>query len=268
LLGTMGGAVSVALLNSFLTLDQLHTWGWRIPFLLSAPMGVVALMVRHRLEETTNFVRMENQSKVEKIPTLTLLRDYPKAVLAVVCIACCAMAGYYIPFTYFVTYFQTQQIMSAQMAGLSATLSMLVAAAVIYPFGKLSDRIGRKPVLIGATLGFIVLSYPLFMLMQTSATAAMLAQITLGILEAAYLSTNYTLYSELLPTKVRTSGINIGISIAAIVAGGSAPYIATWLLATTGSPTSPAWILIGGAGISLVALLGIKETAGTALRTE
>lgn len=268
LVGTMGGAISIFMLNTFLTVEQLHGWGWRIPFLLSAPMGIIALIIRHKLEESPNFVKMETQAKTAKVPTLSLLRDYPKGVLAVACIACIAMAGYYIPFTYFVTYFQKQQIMSAQMAGLSATLAMTVAALAIYPLGKLADRVGRKPVLIGATLSFIVLSYPLFMLMQVSVTGAIVAQIVLGLFEAAYLSTNYTLYTEILPTKVRTSGINIGISIAAIIAGGSAPYIATWLLDTTGSSTSPAWILIGAAAISLIALIGVKETKGIALPTE
>ncbi|ARP80689.1 MFS transporter [Bordetella genomosp. 8] len=268
LAGTMGGAIAVALLNASMSLDDLHAWGWRIPFLISAPIGVIALLVRHKMEETPDFVRMENQSKIEKVPTLTLLREYPRGVLAIACIGCCAMAGYYIPFTYFVTYFQKQQIMSAQMAGWSATLSMVVAAAAIYPFGVLSDRIGRKPVLIGANLCFIVFSYPLFMAMQTSLAWAVGAQIALGLFEAAYLSTNYTVYSELLPTKVRTSGINLGISAAAIVAGGSAPYLATWLIASTGSPTAPAWILIGAAIISGVVVLGIEESAGKALREE
>lgn len=268
LAGTMGGAIAVALLNAALTPEDLHAWGWRIPFLVSAPMGVIALFIRHRMEETPDFMRLENQSKLEKVPTLALLRDYPKGVLAIACIGCCAMAGYYIPFTYFVTYFQKQQIMSAQMAGWSATLSMIVAAIAIYPFGVLSDRIGRRPMLIGANLCFIAFSYPLFMAMQTSLSWAIFAQIALGLFEAAYLSTNYTLYCELLPTKVRTSGINLGISVAAIVAGGSAPYLATWLIATTGSTTSPAWILIGAALISCAVVLGIGETAGKALRTE
>jgi MHS family proline/betaine transporter-like MFS transporter len=268
LAGTMGGAIAVALLNSSMTLDDLHSWGWRIPFLISAPMGVVALRVRHKMEETPDFVRLENQSKVQKVPTLTLLRHYPKGVLAIVCLGCCGMAGYYIPFTYFVTYFQKQQIMSAQMAGWSATLSMLVAAIAIYPFGILSDRIGRKPMILGATLCFMILSYPLFMVMQTSLAGALLAQIAFGLFEAAYLSTNYTLYSELLPTNVRTSGINLGISISAILAGGSAPYAATWLISSTGSATSPAWILIVAAAISFLVMLFLKETAGTALREE
>ncbi|CAM3916779.1 MFS transporter [Bordetella tumbae] len=268
LVGTMGGAIAVALLNSSLTLDELHSWGWRIPFLISAPMGVIALLVRHKMEETPDFVHLESQSKVQKTPTVTLLCRYPKGVLAITGLACCGMAGYYVAFTYFVTFFQKQGIMSAQMAGWSATLSMLIAALAIYPLGILSDKVGRRPMILGTTLCFIVFSYPLFMVMQTSLTAAILAQIAFGLFEAAYLSTNYTLFSELLPTNVRTSGINLGISIAAIVAGGSAPYAATWLIANTESANSPAWILIVAAAISLLTMLPQKETARTALRTE
>ena len=122
--------------------------------------------------------------------------------------------------------------------------------------------------LIGVTLCFMVFTYPLFLAMKLSVSAAMASQVVLGLLEAAYLSTNYTLYCELLPTSVRTSGINLGISIAAIVAGGSAPYIATWLMTYTGSPTSPAWILIIAGLISFLVLLRIKETAGRPLAIE
>ncbi|RAU48023.1 MULTISPECIES: MFS transporter [unclassified Pseudomonas] len=268
LVGTMGGAIAVALLNMLMTHEQLLDWGWRLPFLISAPMGIIALMIRHKMEETPDFVKLERQNKVKKAPTLILLRRYPGPLLAIACIGSCAMAGYYLPFTYLVTYFQQQGIMTAQMAGWSATLSMTVAALAIYPFGLLSDKIGRRPMLIGVTLCFMVFTYPLFLAMKLSVSAAMASQVALGLLEAAYLSTNYTLYCELLPTSVRTSGINLGISIAAIAAGGSAPYIATWLMTYTGSPTSPAWILIIAGLISFLVLLRLKETAGRPLAIE
>lgn len=268
LIGTMGGAIAVALLHSWLTADQLLAWGWRIPFLISAPMGIVALAVRHRMEETPDFVRLERQSKVEKAPAFAVLKHYPKGVFAIACIGSGAMAGYYITFAYLVTYFQKQSVMSAEMSGWSSTLSMLVAALAIYPFGMLGDRIGRRPVLIGSALCFVVLTYPLFMAMKVSLAAAVLSQIVLGVIEAAYLSVAYSLYCELLPANVRTSGMNLGLSVASIVAGGSSPYIATWLIAHTGSPTSPAWILIVASAVPFLVVLGLKETAGGPMRME
>lgn len=267
LFGTMGGAIAVAVLHSLITPEDLIAWGWRIPFLISAPLGIVALAVRKRMEETPDFVRLERHSKVEKAPTLAVIRRYPGGVLTIACIAMGAMSGYYLTFTYLVTYFQKQSIMSAQMAGWSSTLAMLIAAASIYSFGALSDRVGRRPMLIGITLCYIVLTYPLFTAMNFSPTAAVLSQIVLGLIEAAYLSVVFATYCELFPANVRTSGINLGFNIAAVVAGGSSPYIATWLIAHTGSATSPAWILVVASTISFLVSLGLKETAGKPMRT-
>ncbi|MFM0176494.1 MFS transporter [Paraburkholderia sediminicola] len=268
LFGTMGGAIAVAVLHSMTTPEQLLSWGWRIPFLISIPLGIVTLAVRNRMEETHEFVSLERQGKVEKAPTLSVIRNYPRGVFSIACIGMGSMSAYYLTFTYLVTYFQRESIMSAQMAGWSSTLSMLIASASIYFWGSLSDRIGRRPVLIGATLCYITLTYPLFHLMSLSPVTAVVSQVVLGLVEAAYLSVVMATYCELFPPSVRTSGINLGFNIAAIVAGGSSPYIATWLITNTGSATSPAWIMIAGSTVSLFVALSLKETAGKPMRTE
>ncbi|MFM0704417.1 MFS transporter [Paraburkholderia sediminicola] len=261
LLGTMGGALAVALLHSFTTPQQLLSWGWRIPFLVSAPLGIVAILTRKRMEETPDFQNLKQHKRVEKAPTIVVLRSHMRSLITITCIAAGAHSGYYLTFAYLVTYFQKQGIMTAQAAGWSSTAAMLIGAAMVYPFGKLSDRIGRRKMLTIITSCFIILTYPLFIAMNTSAAMAVAAQIVLGLIEAAYLATAFATYCEQFPARVRTSGINLGFNIAAIIGGGFSPYVATWLIAKTSLAASPAWILIFFATGSFVVVRAMQETA-------
>ncbi|WP_454829824.1 MFS transporter [Paraburkholderia xenovorans] len=267
--GTMAGSLAVAILNSLMSHDAILNGGWRIPFVISAPIGLLGYLVRSKMEETPEFAQLERENKVEKSPIVVAIRDHWAGILKVLFIATGAMAGYYMSFAYLVTYLQKQHIMSPSAAGWASTLSMLTATVTIYLWGSMSDRFGRRPMLLGITGCYIVLTYPLFLAMGQSATLATIALIILGLIESAMLATVFQTYCELFPTKVRSSGVNLGFNIAAIVGGGSVPYLSTWLIQTTGSPTSPAWILVGTSLMSfLVVAFTVKETANTPLRTQ
>lgn len=266
LAGTMLGALCVAQLSSALTHEQMLDWGWRIPFLLSVPLGIATLFVRRRMEESEQFQNLEDKGQVTRIPIWSAMRDYPRGVLTVAGLSMISFSAYYLVFTYLVTYFQQQSIMSAQVAGWSSSVTMLLAAGSIYFWGQLSDRIGRKPILIGCCLGLLILPYPMFLLMNQSVESAIAAQLILGLVVAAYLGVIMSTYCELFPPHIRTTGVSLGFNIAALVAGGSSPYLATWLINETGQATAPAWIMMGAALISLGFALTLKETANRPLR--
>ena len=142
-----------------------------------------------------------------------------------------------------------------------------LAMALIPPLGALSDRIGRKPLLAASCVGFALLSYPLFLLMnQKSLLAAGLAHVALGALLAVFLSATIAALTELFPTRVRYGGFSIGYNISVAIFGGAAPLFATWLISVTGNPLSPAFYLIAAAVATFVTLLTITETARTPLR--
>jgi len=265
LLGTMLGSLVVAVVSATLTPEQMAEWGWRIPFLLSFPLGILALAVRRRLEESKQFERVETAGGIAKVPFFSAVATYPIVITKVICLSLVSFASYYLVFTYLPTYFQRQNIMSPTWASWSATISILVGCISIPLWGALSDRIGRKPVLIGVCLGNVVLAYPAFLAMSWSPIAAGAAQMILGQLEAAYLAVILTAYCEMFPVKVRLSGVTLGHNVSALIAGGTAPYLATWLIAATGQSVAPAWILVGTGAISLAVAVALKETAGQPL---
>jgi MFS transporter, MHS family, proline/betaine transporter len=264
--GTALGAVVVGLLYAGLSEEQMLSWGWRVPFLLSVPLGIIAILLRRHMEESTEFEALRKQDKVKKAPILQAFTEAPGRVMLVTGLNLGSFAAFYIIFTYMSTYFQTQGIMTAAQASWSAVLSLLVAGICIPLWGKLSDKVGRKPVFLFATASLTVLSYPLFLLMKQGFGFALTGQLVFGILEAAYLGVYLAAYTELFSPALRVSGIAMGYNISSIVAGGTASYISQWLIGATGIAEAPAFFVMLMTGMSFViCLLWYKETGGRPL---
>ena len=188
-------------------------------------------------------------------------------ILRVMGITAVQWVGFYMVLTYMQTYFTGQLGFSAPAASLSTLLTLLVAIVLIPPLGALSDRVGRRPLLMAACAGFVVLTYPLFLLMNTgSAVAAVAAHMALGALLAVFLSTTMAALTELFSTRVRYGGLSIGYNVNGALLGGTAPLFATYLVSTTGSSLAPAFYLMAAAAVTLVVVATIPETARTPLR--
>lgn len=264
--GTALGAVVVGLLYAGLSEEQMLSWGWRVPFLLSVPLGIIAILLRRHMEESTEFETLQKQDKVKKAPILQAFTEAPGRVMLVTGLNLGSFAAFYIIFTYMSTYFQTQGIMTAAQASWSSVLSLLVAGICIPLWGKLSDKVGRKPVFLFATASLTVVSYPLFLLMKQGFGFALTGQLIFGILEAAYLGVYLAAYTELFSPALRVSGIAMGYNISSIIAGGTASYISQWLIGATGIAEAPAFFVMLMTGMSfLICLLWYKETGGRPL---
>ncbi|MDP9440021.1 MAG: MFS transporter, partial [Actinomycetota bacterium] len=147
-------------------------------------------------------------------------------------------------------------------ASISTTLTLLFAMILIPILGALSDRVGRKPLLMVSCVGFALLTYPLMLLMnQGNLLVAILGHVALGALLAIFISTSVAALTELFPTRVRYGGFSIGYNISVAIFGGSAPYIAVYLIDATGNPLAPAFYVIFGAVATLLTVLTIPETA-------
>ena len=267
LIGFILGSTSVLFLSSVLSEDALSSWGWRIPFLLAGPLGLIGLYIRLRLEDTPEFRALESTGEVSQSPFRETVTQNWQPILQVAGLVIIQNAGFYIVLTYMQTYITEQLGFSTTSASLSTVLTLLVGMALIPPLGALSDRVGRKPVLMASCVGFVILTYPLFLLLNAGSLAgAIAAHVALGALLAVYLSTTIAALTELFPTRVRYGGFSIGYNVSVAIFGGAAPFLATYLISVTGNPLSPAFYLIAAAVATALTLLTIKETARTPLR--
>ncbi|MGV0746035.1 MFS transporter [Mycolicibacterium sp. XJ870] len=265
-LGFLLGSITVTLLAALLSPEAMDSYGWRIPFLVAAPLGLVGLYIRLRLDDTPEFTKLDAADRVSKSPLREAVRTARKPILQVIGMFIVFNVGYYVVFTFVPTYFIKTLQFSKTESFVSITLASLTALILILPLAALSDRIGRKPLLIAGSVGFIVFAYPLFLLMNSgSVVAAVAGHCLLAAIESVYVATAVTAGVELFATRVRYSGFSIGYNIAVAVFGGTTPYVVTWLTAETGNHLAPALYLIVAAVVSVGAVLTLTESAGRPL---
>ena len=263
--GLLLGSAVAALLNTMVTPEILDSWAWRIPFLLGGLLGPVGLYMRRNIEETPAFLRASEVSPSENAqlsvaPLRLAMRALGFTILWTV--------SYYVILSYMPTFLQKYVKLSRTEALWSTTAGLLVLVAATPLMGLLSDRIGRKPLLLAACAGFILLPYPLFVLMLSGVSLAtiVVVQIVLALTIALYSGPGPAAIAEIFPTKVRSTWMSTGYSAGVAIFGGFAPFIATWLIARTGNPISPSYYVIAAAVASMAVILGLEETARQPLR--
>jgi MHS family proline/betaine transporter-like MFS transporter len=269
ILGFLLGSVVVLLLNLALTSDQIEAWGWRIPFLIAAPLGLVGLYIRSRLEETPEFTALREEGGIAKHPLLESITQHWPAILITAGYALFQNATLYVVLSFIPSYQSETLGYTSVLASTSSVLSMIVICALIPVLGAASDRYGRRPVLATSCLLALLLSYPLFVLMgQGSPTVAVLAHIGLGIILAVFLGPTLTAMNELFSTRVRYGGFSLGYNFSVSAFGGTAPFLVTLLVARTGNNASPAFYIMAASIVTLPIILAARETAPARLRTD
>ena len=260
--GFLLGALVALTLNLALSDQQVHDWGWRIPFLIAAPMGIVGLLIRSKLEETPEFIRLRDSGGVLKSPLKTILTRDWRAVLVVAAFALFQNVAVYVILTFLSPYLATTLGYGSDAASLSSVLALVALCAVVPLSGALSDRVGRKAVLTTTCAATAVVVYPLFVLMdQESIAMAIAAHVLLGVILGAFLGPVLTAMSEMFDTAVRYGGVRLGYNLSVSLFGGTAAFVVTLLIATTGITASPSFWVIAAALLTLVVLIGTKETA-------
>ncbi|MEZ0339425.1 MFS transporter [Mycobacterium sp. pV006] len=264
--GFLAGSITVTLLQALLPAAAMESYGWRIPFLIAGPLGLVGLYIRLRLGDTPQFAELDKADKTSDSPLREAVSTSRRQILQVMGLFIVFNIGYYIVFTFLPTYFINTLEFSRTASFVSMTLACVVALVLILPLAMLSDRIGRRPLLIAGSVSFAVLAYPLFLLLNSgSLVAAIVAHCALAAIESIYISTAVSAGVELFATRVRFSGFSVGYNLCVAVFGGTTPYVVTWLTATTGNPIAPAFYLIVAAVISLATVLTLRESAGRTL---
>ncbi|MCO7514500.1 MFS transporter [Pseudomonas guariconensis] len=269
--GLLFGAAFVATLHALLSTEDLHSWGWRLPFLLAAPFGLVGRYIRMSLQDTPKFLemeqRLESKACATPSPIRELLTQHWRAVLIGIGVTCLNAVAFYLLLSYMPTYLSNEMGMSERDSFIASTVSLATYIGLIFLMGRLSDHFGRKAMLVVASLLFLGLTVPLFSLLDHQPLLVILAiQILFGAMLAMNDGTLPCLLAEIFPTRVRFSGFALSFNIANALFGGTAPFIATWLIQLTGNKLAPAGYLLAAAAVALVAMLACRETAHRALK--
>ncbi|BAU72089.1 MFS transporter [Metapseudomonas furukawaii] len=268
--GLLFGSLFAALLYSQLDSEQLHEWGWRIPFLLAAPLGLIGRYIRLHLQDTPKFREMEQalerKAGDHSVPIRELMGAQRARVLVAIGVTCLNAVAFYLILSYMPTYLSAEMGMTETDSFLASTVSLATYIGFIFLMGKLSDRFGRKTMLVLASLLFVGATVPLFGLLDGQGFAMiLLIQIAFGLMLAMNDGTLPCFLAEIFPTRVRYSGFAFSFNTANALFGGTAPFLATWLIAETGDKLAPAWMLVAAAVVALLAMLAVRETANRAL---
>ncbi|HGS6559174.1 TPA: MFS transporter, partial [Klebsiella variicola subsp. variicola] len=222
-------------------------WGWRIPFLLSSVLVFLGLWIRKDIDETPAFKQVKKSGQVAKAPLRETLKHHWREVLIAAGLKVVETAPFYIFSTFVVSYATTTLSYQKSQALESVTLGALVATVMIPLMGLLSDKVGRQKMytLSVVLLGLFIV--PWFLLLDTGTSwGIMLATVVaFGILWAPVTAVLGTLCSEIFSANVRYTGITLGYQLGAALAGGTAPLIATGLLAKYDGDWRPVAVYLG-----------------------
>ncbi|MBN6039219.1 MFS transporter [Amycolatopsis sp. 195334CR] len=262
------GALLVLVFEKTLSAEAMGDWGWRLPFLIAAPLGLIGLYLRSKLEETPVFRELENKGETAK-KTKTQLRDlgaFWKPLVLLIGLVVTLNVVNYTLLAYMPTYLEGQIKLST-----SDSLTLIIigqlAMMCLLPFaGALSDRLGRKTMWWISIVGLFVLAIPLFKLMGTGFGAAILAFAILGLLYVPQLSTISAMFPAMFPTHVRYAGFAIAYNVSTALFGGTAPVINEALIDATGDNIFPAYYMMAACVVGGIALIFTPETKGVSLR--
>lgn len=264
-IGTYSGTVLssvVFALFSLLPSEQFLAWGWRVPFLLSIVVVGVGLYIRVRLDETPEFKAVERDREIGKVPLVSVFRDEWRSVLLVIGIVAGAFTATYSYQTYALSYLRTSVGVATAIGPIAVAVAAAIAMFVVPLMGALSDRVGRRPVLIGGSAISALFAFPFFALLNTGNDGliilAMIGGIGIGV--PTILGVQGVLLSSLFAAHNRFTGFSVSREIGSLVFAGATPFVAAALVGAAGGQSWPVSLyVIGACLITLVTGLVMKE---------
>lgn len=267
-IGVIAGTVIGAVLSSVLTKSQMTSYGWRIPFVIGGIFGLYALYMRSRMTETATFTEAAAHAKAgPSEPSLwrQILRS-PKLLLRVLGLTMGFTVIYYVWAVSAPAYAISVRKIEPTGALWAGVFANLVFLGALPAWGAISDRMGRRPVLLFGAGALALLLFPLNAMIGDQAWRLFIAMSIALILIACVSSIGPAVYAEMFPTGIRAAGVGVPYSIAVALFGGTAPLLQTYF-AGRGTPNLFSWYAIVLIGVSIITVLLMPETRGKDLRT-
>ena len=255
-LGILLGSASGAVLAEMISPAALEAWGWRIPFLAGLLVGLAGFVLRRQIQE-----ELKAGTAVVRSPLVETVRDHRPVVVQLAGFAVFLAVLFYISFVYIASWLQLADGIAPAHALAINTISMLVIIPVMCGASWLSDRIGRRPLLLaGTAIGFVG-AVPFFWLMHhDSLIVIVLGQMGLVVAVGMYGGPLAAAMAEAAPPQVRCTAVAIGYNVPMGIVGGCSPLAAAWLVDRTGNDLSPAYMIMAAALVSFFAALRYRET--------
>ena len=253
-LAVLFGVLLGALLTRNLAPEALDSWGWRVPFLLGLIIGPVGLFIRRHLQETEPFLEARGAGTIRQRLDTTLA-THLKEVLVCLGVTASGTISFYVILLYMPTFARTQLHLPLDQAFVAQVIGLACMIVLTPLSGALSDRIGRKPIIIAALTLYFVLVYPLFSWLYDNPSFGnlVIVQVVLCSLLGIFFGPTSTIAAEQFPARARSTGLGISYNLAVLIFGGFAQFFVTWLIEATSSPIAPSFYVMFGAAIGLVA---------------
>lgn len=244
-------SLMVTLLTHYLSNTALIAWGWRLPFLFGIVLGIVGLIIRAKLPETRPFRQLQQDKAIVSNPLMQTIKKMPFKLITGTLMVTLHVFGFYLLFFYMSSYYK----IAPQMISLINTVVLIMAVMLIPCVGLLAEKINKKYFVAAGCMGFIVLAYPLFQLVNhPTLTAILVVQTTLTLFLCLNSAVIPSLLSELFPVSVRYTGMALCYNLCAVMFGGTAPLVLTYLSGRFSNSMMPCFCLMLAAGLTLLSL--------------
>lgn len=257
--GLLAGSTAALIIKALVPEAAIIEWGWRIPFLIAGPLGLIAHYIRTRLDDSPVYETMEGVKGAElevEHPNHLVFSKYRKRLISSIAATMVNSVGFYLVLTYLPTYLTSYAGVEAAPAQMATDIALLMYIFIIFAAGKVSDIVGRKKMLLSACVAFIVLSVPGFMMLNTASLPIIIAAELMLCITLSINDSNIACYqAEMFPTEVRYTGAALGSNIAYVVFGGTASFVATALIDATGNGMAPAYYMMAICAVAGIILL-------------
>ncbi len=262
ILGFMLGSFVSLCFVTFLSTEDFESWGWRVPFLIGIAVGLVGLYIRSHCDESPAYEEAKREGVLSPTPVRDSFRKHPIPMLQGFLVYLTVTMPFYLISVYLITFTERELEQTPAQALTINTIAMFCMLVTIVVSAYFSDRLGRKPIMVAAAFALLLVTLPMFMVMDSHVFwQILIAQCVLATVLGLYMGPVPALLVELFPTSVRYSGMSIAYNLSAALFGGTAPMVCVWLVATTGSHLSIAVYMMLAYTLSLAALFSYRAKA-------